>query len=162
MKNKKGFTLIELLAVIVVLAIVTVIATQSVLPFMSSARRDAFAIEATDVVNSAESALSFYNLGKVTIAGDANSCKSGNKVCFTITKLIDLGLYEGDKNIYKGKVEIDITNSSVPTYTLYAQKGAEFSIVNSDTRDFTKDGSDIVDGGFASGKVNEYTSCSCS
>ena len=162
MKNNKGFTLIELLAVIVVLAIVTVIATQSILPFMSSARIDAFAIEATSVINSSEDALSFYNLGKVKLDGNTNSCRSGNVVCFTVAELIDLGLYEGDKDVYKGKVLIDVTNSAVPSYTLYLQKGAEFSIVGSDTTDFTNDGADIVDGGFASDKVNEYTTCSCS
>ena len=42
MKNKKGFTLIELLAVIVVLAVIMVIATQQVNGVMAKARSNSF------------------------------------------------------------------------------------------------------------------------
>ena len=49
MKNKKGFTLIELLAVIVILAIIMVIATQQVNKTIKKARTNAF-IESMQVV----------------------------------------------------------------------------------------------------------------
>ena len=100
MKNNNGFTLIELLAVIVVLAIVTVIATQSILPYMSNARPDAFGIEATNVVQSAESAVSFYNLNKINLKNNTSSCKKDKIICFTVAELINLGLYEGDTDYY--------------------------------------------------------------
>lgn len=160
MKNKNGFTLIELLAVIVVLSIVTVIATQSILPFMSNARPDAFRIEASNVINSSQDAISFYNLGKITLDNNANSCKKGNVVCFTIAELIDLGLYKGDKDIYKGKVLIDVTTATSPTYTLYLQKGAEFNIKGGTETDYVDNGT-INNGGWTDAELTEYTACDC-
>ena len=98
MKNNRGFTLIELLAVIVVLAIVTVLATRSVLPFMSDARLDSFKIEATNVIDATENAISYYNLGQTKLKNNAVSCRKGNVVCFTVAELIDLGFYDGSKD----------------------------------------------------------------
>ena len=167
MKNNKGFTLIELLAVIVVLAIVTVLATRSILPFMSDARVDAFEIEAANVVKSAEDALSFYNLGEVNLKNNTASCRKNNEICFNVAELIDLGIYQGDKESFKGKVMIDVTNPSVPTYELYLQKGAEFNIIAGEGKDYT-DSTYINDGGWISisgvteAKVTEYSTCSCS
>lgn len=48
--NKKGFTLIELLAVIVVLAIVMVIATQKITDVVNSSRSNAFILSYKSVV----------------------------------------------------------------------------------------------------------------
>ena len=160
MKNKNGFTLIELLAVIVVLAIVTVIATQSILPYMSNARPDAFGIEATYVMKSAEDAATLHNLNKVKLKNNTASCKKDKVLCFTIAELINLGLYDGDSETYKGKVLIDFSNTEVD-YTLYLQKGAEFSIVGSHETDFVNNKTDLVSGGFANDKVTEYTTCTC-
>lgn len=160
MKNNKGFTLIELLAVIVVLAIVTVIATRSVLPYMSSAREDAFGIEATDVVESTNDAIDLYNLNKIKLK-DKKSCVKGNVFCFTVEELVDLGIYSGDKDTYKGKIIVDITNSASPKYTVYLQKGSEFSINGSNDTDYVNKKDGIVNGGFANDKVDEYTTCTC-
>ncbi|MEG1892380.1 MAG: type II secretion system protein, partial [Bacilli bacterium] len=52
--NVRGFTLIELLAVIVVLAVIMLIAVNAVIPQMNNARRQAFAIEANGLVDSAQ------------------------------------------------------------------------------------------------------------
>ncbi len=162
MKNNKGFTLIELLAVIVVLAIVTVIATRSVLPYMSSAREDAFGIEATDVVESTNDAIDLYNLNKIKLnETEKKSCKKDNTICFTVEELITLGLYEGDKDTYKGKIIVDITNSASPKYIVYLQKGSEFSINGSSNTDYVNKKDDIKSGGFANDKVTEYTTCTC-
>lgn len=49
-KNEKGFTLIELLAVIVVLAIVMVIATQKITDVVNSSRANAFILSYKSVV----------------------------------------------------------------------------------------------------------------
>ena len=159
MKNNKGFTLIELLAVIVVLAIVTVLATRSILPYMANARIDAFGIEATDVIKSAEDATVLYSLDQIKLKSPA-SCKKDKVVCFTIAELIRLGTYEGDADTYKGKVLVD-TSGDVPSYTLYLQKSAEFHIEGSKNTNFVDDKTDIKEGGFANDKVTDYTTCSC-
>ena len=161
MKNNQGFTLIELLAVIVVLAIVTVIATQSILPYMSSARSDAFRIEASHVINASEDAVTFLNMGTIDLKNNTASCKSGNVVCFTISELINLGLYDGEANTYKGKVLIDVSNTAKPTYTLYLQKGAEFNITGGTDKDYVNNGT-INDGGWTDTDFETYTTCSCS
>ena len=161
MKNNKGFTLIELLAVIVVLAIVTVIATQSILPYMANARPDAFAIEASNVVKSAQDAYNFYNINEVKLKNNESSCKVTNKICFTVEELINLGLYDGDKDTFKGKVIIDITDSKNPEYKLYLSKGAEFSITGSIETNFVENKMDIDDGGWSEIDAETYTKCVC-
>ena len=112
MKNKKGFTLIELLAVIVVLAIVTVIATQSVLPFMSNAGRDAFASEANVAIDGASDAMSLISLG--SISSSNYTIEDGGKYCFTIKNLKDLGLFQKDDANYQGTVTVTVSGN---TYT---------------------------------------------
>ena len=104
MKNKKGFTLIELLAVIVVLAIVTVIATQSILPFMSNAGRDAFASEGNIAIDGAEDAMSLIQMG--SIADTAYTKVSDTEYCFTIANLKTLGLFQKDDTSYGGTVTV--------------------------------------------------------
>lgn len=161
MKNNKGFTLIELLAVIIVLAVVMVLATRTILPQMSNARIDAFEISANAMLKSATDAKDYYNLGKIKLNSDTTkSCKINNTLCFTIEEIIELGLNEGDKDIYQGKVIIENYNGEKPTYTLYLQKGAEFSIVGSKEENY-ENSEDIVEGGFDSDKLAEYTTCTC-
>lgn len=161
MINKKGFTLIELLAVIVVLAIVTVVATQSILPYMANARPDAFAIEASNVIKSAQDAYSFYNINEVRLKNNESSCRVGNDICFTVKELIDLGIYEGDSDVFKGKVIIDITDSKDPEYTLFLSKGAEFRVTGSNEQNYVDNKMDIKDGGWTETETSEYTRCIC-
>lgn len=138
MKNNHGFTLIELLAVIVVLAIVMVLATTTILPYMSDARERAFRIEATDLVSAAKKAKELYDLGEVKInTSSENSCLNTEKICFTVAELIDLGIYDGAKDKYKGKVEITSYKDKQPTYTLYLTKGTEFYINGGTAIDYT-------------------------
>ncbi len=157
MKNKKGFTLIELLAVIVVLAIVTTIAVSAILPYTGSGvREDAFRIEASNVVKAADDFLDSYNLGinNIKIDNNETSCKSANKVCLTVNKLIDSGFYKAEKGTFNGKVEITIGTPN--SYTLYFQKGAEFSFVGQKYRDYQNNGELSTDSW-----KDEYNSCSC-
>jgi len=142
MKNKKGFTLVELLAVIVVLAIVMVLATTTVLPYMGKAREEAFRLEATNVVKSAESAVDLYSLGEIKLKNNANSCKNSEKntICFTVNELIDLALYEGDKDVYSGSVTIDLTDTKIPSYLLYFKKNDEFKIIGGTHKDYNENG----------------------
>lgn len=124
MKNKKGFTLIELLAVIVVLAIVTVIATQSILPLMSNAGRDAFASEANMALQSAADAVSLVSLGSADSDHYTEIVDNSNNVtgyCFTLQNLKDLGFFDkdlGDASTpdYEGTVVVELGNTNSYTY----------------------------------------------
>lgn len=77
--NKKGFTLIELLAVIVVLAIIMVIATQQVNKTISGSRANAFV----------ESYQMLVKQVKTFIASDEEPTCSGADACLTKYDLSD-------------------------------------------------------------------------
>ena len=150
MKNRKGFTLIELLAVIVVLAIVMVLATTTVLPYMTKAREKAFRIEATSVVQAAKNAYDLYNLNQIKLYdNNAPSCKNSAWICFTVEELIDLGIYTGDKNEYKGMVYIHNGGDYKinPVYELYLKKGNEYAIIGQIKENYNDSGEidDIAD-----------------
>ena len=89
-KNEHGFTLIELLAVIVVLAIVMLIAATAVLPRMAEARRQVFAIEANNII---ETAQTYFMNNSLTGTGGQGLPNDPSKVRFIIiTKLIEDGV----------------------------------------------------------------------
>ena len=157
--NKKGFTLIELLAVIVILAIITVIGITTILPYMQDARERAFKIEATNVVNAAKKAMDLISLDQLSVdSTGTESCKNaaGTTYCFTVEKLINLGIYTtGDKNAFSGKIIVTPSNAS--PYNLYLKKNDEFKITGSTFENYT----DInlpSSGDWASA----YESCTCS
>ena len=157
--KEKRFTLIELLAVIVVLAIVMVLAVTNVLPMMSQSREKAFRIEATNAVQYAEDAFQLYKLNAIKLNTDSKkSCKNDEikKMCFTIDELIDLQLYQVDKGIFSGHVDIDISDENRPKFTLYFKKNDEFRIVNQTFNSF-------VDNGTLDNAAwdESYNSCSC-
>lgn len=70
LKNKKGFTLIELLAVIVVLAIIMVIATQQVNKTIKKARANSFVSSYKMIVKEIKSRMAMEGLGE----GDTIEC----------------------------------------------------------------------------------------
>ena len=160
--NKKGFTLIELLAVIVVLAIVLVLAVSTVLPLGNEAREKALRLEATNAVESAETAYNTYKLGEFKFTENAtDKCynSSTKTMCFTVASLIDLGYYDledDDKENFKGKVVLDLTDSKNPSYTLYFKKNDEFRFVGLKRKNFTKKGELDNDAWQES-----YENCSC-
>jgi len=114
LKNKKGFTLIELLAVIVVLAIVTVIATQSILPFMANAGRDAFASEANIAIDGASDAMSLMAIGNTDVKAKAVQ-ESATTYCFTLQALKELTFFEKDLDDYEGTITVTV-NGNQYTY----------------------------------------------
>ena len=69
--NKKGFTLIELLAVIVVLAIVMVIATQKITDVVNSSRSNAFILSYKSVVKQVKDT---YTMGDDPTCTDEDAC----------------------------------------------------------------------------------------
>ncbi len=149
MKNNTGFTLIELLAVIVVLAIVMVLATTTVLPYMSTAREDAFRIEASNAVEAADMVMNLYTLGEYKFVGEGqdkiNTSDGTTTACFTIQRLIDVSAYSGGNSAsedeeaeptFSGKVIIE-TKDKKKSYTLYFKKNDEFKIIDGKTKDYT-------------------------
>ena len=106
----RGFTLVELLAVIVVLAIVMLLAVQAVLPQMTIARKNAFAIEANAVIEAAQSYV-------VTEALTSNLIISESGLCVSTDVLAD-GYWKGDVSKYNGFVMI-IPKESTQTNYLY-------------------------------------------
>ena len=108
LKEKKGFTLIELLAVIVVLAIVMVLATTTVLPYMATARKEAFALEANTAQEAAAQAISLITIGSVT----SNYTKTDTGYCFTIADLRALGLFTKEDTNYAGVVQVVQTGNA--------------------------------------------------
>ena len=135
--NKKGFTLIELLAVIVVLAIVAVLGAGLVLPALSSARKNAFIVEANNAIDAASRAVSYYQIGtltatEITSAGGkyTYSATSDDEFCFTLQSLVTLGVFDKkDLTGYSGtiKVKIPKSNNKAFTYTT-SMKNSDFAI----------------------------------
>ena len=125
-KDKKGFTLIELLAVIVVLAIVTVLATSTILPYIVDVRKQAFADEANEAIEAASRAMTLLTISSITeeddLKGEAGDFSKGtNSYCFSLKKLVELGLWEKDiedigANGYDGYVKV-VTSDSSKAYT---------------------------------------------
>ena len=92
LKNKKGFTLVELLAVIVVLAIIMVIATQQISGVIKKNTVDSFESSLNMVVKQAKLAYTQYGeslkVDNVTEGVDYDTSQytislDGNKVCIT-------------------------------------------------------------------------------
>ena len=73
LKNKKGFTLVELLAVIVVLAIIMVIATQQVSKTISNSRSNAFVSSYQMIVKQVKT---FIASSETVDCATANACQT--------------------------------------------------------------------------------------
>lgn len=80
--NKKGFTLIELLAVIVVLAIVMVIATQKITDVINSSRSNAF-------ISSYKMIVKQINTNMVTNTDDIQCGGKGERDCKEVYDISD-------------------------------------------------------------------------
>jgi len=169
LKGKKGFTLIELLAVIVVLAIVMVLAATTVLPYMSNARKDAFALEANTARKAAANAVSLINAGAVK----TNYTKTANGYCFTIADLKALGLFEKDysegekandvsDDEYVGVVEV--TQSANAFTYLVKMKNSDFYVSQTTAGDIKAANlKDVVTGTNAAPTATEVpTACTAS
>lgn len=157
LKNKRGFTLVELLAVIVVLAVVMVLATTTILPYMSTAREDAFRIEATYIVQAGENALNVLNLGQINVDGDENSCVKGKTYCFTVKALVDKGLYDADNDNYVGKLIIGADDPKNVSYTLWLNKVGNFNIIEGTATDYNQKNVPITNGTWS----ESYEKCEC-
>lgn len=113
--NKKGFTLVELLAVIVVLAIIMLIAVNSVLPLITDARKGAFESSVKIIFEGAENAFT-----KDMMLG-GTEIKNKEK-CYDISYLVTNG--------YITKITAD--NANYVGYVKISEQGGiyDYKIVN--------------------------------
>lgn len=109
MNSKKGFTLVELLAVIVVLAVIILIAMPAVMNAMEKARKNAFVLEAEEIVKIAQTAYS-----DAVMSG-----KTGNSFCVSYNYLKNNGFLEKKDNNYNGSVLITINPSGKASYKIW-------------------------------------------
>lgn len=95
MKNKKGFTLIELLCVIALLAIVTTIASASVINLSNKSKENLYCAKLEMI----ESAAKSYAVGYEYELNKSNNYYNGYKsLTITIDDLIKSGNLSPDKN----------------------------------------------------------------
>lgn len=161
--NKKGFTLIELLAVIVVLAIVSVLGASIILPALADARKNAFVSEANNFLEAASDGISLIQVGSITnaeltaagsdykmnITKDADGKETKRDYCFTLNGLIKLGLFDkkldssGKVPNYNGKVEVTVNAGSKQYIYKTTFSNKDFYVSN-------------VTGNIASDNVTEY------
>ena len=119
-KNKNGFTLVELLAVIVILAVIILIASNSVLSQMDRARKNALAIEGNTLINAAKNAYQ---------AAILDGFSGNTTACFSLGYLYKEGLFSkgpGEKEGgYSGSVKItpNSTDKNV-TYEFWISNGS--------------------------------------
>ena len=152
--KKNGFTLIELLAVIVILAIVTVIGATTVLPYIKNSAKDAFAVEANHAIDSASQAMSLYHIGAIDSSKiHSKNITDGVEYCFTLKELVDLGLWTkdaksvGENGDYKGIVKV-IKNNNSEAYTYSVEmSNKDYGVTKSGsnvTSDDVKDKNDVT------------------
>ncbi len=116
-KSSKGFTLIELLAVIIVLAIVMLIAANSVLPLISDSRENAFVSTVNNIIDTVET---------VHLSNQVSGRK-GN--CYDIDELVGEGYLDNiTKEMYDGRVIVNANN----TYSIVIKDTTNGYYVNLD------------------------------
>ena len=95
MKNKKGFTLIELLCVIAILAVVTTIASASVINLSNSSKENLYCAKLEMI----ESAAKSYSVGYMYELNNSTNFYDGYKsLVITINDLVESGNLSPDKN----------------------------------------------------------------
>ena len=99
MKKEKGFTLVELLAVIVILAVLVLLAVPSVIKMLDNTKKNAFAVEAENIIKAGKNAYASEMLDGTFENG-----------CYSLEKLSQYT----DKNFdgYTGSVYIDSENNN--------------------------------------------------
>lgn len=141
--NKKGFTLIELLAVIIILAVLMMLAGNSVINIMMNTRRSAFRTEFLALLDSAQLKAQTVMLGGKWLQ------KKGDTYCYCfvdkndkekVNKCTDKKLDSFDnKGNYNGSVLVTNTGSGALTFqgwmysTSYAIEGKSSDIQDNET-----------------------------
>lgn len=116
-KNKNGFTLVELLAVIVILAVIILIASNNVGGLMTEARKNTLALEGSRLIDAAKNAYQMDVLnGTIT---------TGSK-CYNLEFLYTEGLFSKGINVgYTGSVLVSPQeNGKIIDYTFWIGNGS--------------------------------------
>ena len=153
--KKNGFTLIELLAVIVILAIITLIGATTVFPYIRDSRKRAFLVEVNEAISSAQNAMKLIDVGKIDGSDYSKVSLSTHETywCFPIEDLVSLGLWtkdagavSGDNATYEGWVMVRKGDMESYNYIVAMQNGSYYiNNVNSNyIEDKVKNGSDIL------------------
>lgn len=94
MKNKKGFTLIELLCVIAILAVVTTIASASIINLSNASKENLYCAKLEMI----ESAAKSYAVGYEYELNNSNTYYEGYKsIVITVNDLVESGALSPDK-----------------------------------------------------------------
>lgn len=122
MKYKKnGFTLIELLAVIIVLAIVTLLAVQAILPQVDKAKKNAFVVEVNNAIDAAQL---WYSNIVLEGGADVSAVSNGVVYCVKISTLINEGYFDASSGkTYSGYIKLGIYNDKEPGYSIAMSDG---------------------------------------
>lgn len=115
-KKNTGFTLIEMLAVIVVLAILILLTTSSVVPLVTTARKNALGIEGNKLIEAGKSAYQMAILdGKVT----------NGSACFSLEYLFNQQYFpKGPSDKYSGSVLVAVDSNKKVSYTFWISNGS--------------------------------------
>jgi len=136
MNKDESKKIIKLLSIVIVLLFIIIMALVF-MPGMNNAREKAFRIEATKIVDASKSVMKSFNDGIITFnENTSNSCRMGNKYCFTISELKRLDKYKSDSDDYVGKIEVDLNNPDKPLYVLYLKKSYELKIIAGTREDY--------------------------
>ena len=125
---KRKFSLLELIAITIIVSFFIVLALVSALPAASKAREQAFRVESTKIVESAESAVKKISNKELEIEESDNYCRKDNKYCLTIRALIDTNNYDSVNSNYSGKVIVYLADNNTK-YEVYIKKANEFKII---------------------------------
>ncbi len=124
--NRKGFTLVELLSVIVILSVVVLIATNAVVPMMSSAKKQVLATEANKFIAAAQT---LY----------VKESQSGTK-CYSYQDIMNSGLITKNDEAYSGSFLIE-DNDGKYSYKIWLSNGT--NMVDGKAPDVTSD--DVIE-----------------
>ena len=149
--NKKGFTLIELLAVIIILAVLMMLAGNSVINIMMNTRRSAFRTEFLALLDSAQlKAQSDMLGGKELQKGGSTVCYCIGSACSDTSKKLDTF---DNKGGYTGSVLVTNGGSGALTFKGWMYSSS-YAIEEKDST-VKDDSNDVVD--VSSAKVTTDT-----
>lgn len=129
MKNmsRKGFTLVELLSVIVILSVVVLIATNAVIPMMSSAKKQVLATEANTILGAAKT---MY----------ANEGATGTK-CYSYQDVLNSKLITKSDDNYTGSFYIESNGDNTYNIKVWLSNGT--NLIDGKSPDITSE--DVVE-----------------
>lgn len=125
--KKEGFTLVELLSVIVILSVVVLIATNAVIPMMSSAKKQVLATEANTILG----------IAKNLYASDG---ASGSK-CYSYQDILNTGKLDKNDEDYSGSFYISSQGNGSYDIKVWLSNGT--NLIDGKTPDISSD--DVVE-----------------